>query len=283
MPKSNGAPGDSPKPPPAITSLTVSGFKSIVEEQTLAIRPLTLLAGANSSGKSSMMQPLLLLKQTLEAPFDPGPLLLDGPNVRFTAARQFRPSGSPRGQAVPFMVWLELSDGTGFIVTLLNHPNEPIALASNVITGFQKPIIIDTRIRVDDLVSFARPSLPDEILQRIKARRVATRLRVARHKFFLTTDQECHTDLLHLIMGYERFKLEVGEAIMGLIHVPGPWGNPERTCSVTAVAPAYRGTFDRHVASLIARWGGVAGPGRAGERRPEVARPDLEGRGEGDR
>src|ERR1019366_5928412 len=50
--------------------------------------PLTVLAGANSSGKSSIIQPLLLLKQTLEASYDPGPLLLTGPNVRFTSAEQ---------------------------------------------------------------------------------------------------------------------------------------------------------------------------------------------------
>ena len=35
------------------------------------------------------MQPLLMLKQTLEAPYDPGPLLLEGPNVQFTSAEQF--------------------------------------------------------------------------------------------------------------------------------------------------------------------------------------------------
>jgi len=72
----------------AITAITVRNYKSICQEQRLELRPLTLLAGANSSGKSSIMQPLLLLKQTLEAPFDPGPLLLDGPNVRFTSTEQ---------------------------------------------------------------------------------------------------------------------------------------------------------------------------------------------------
>ncbi len=45
-----------------ITRITVGGFKSINKEQSLEIRPLTILAGANSSGKSSIMQPLLLLK-----------------------------------------------------------------------------------------------------------------------------------------------------------------------------------------------------------------------------
>ncbi|MEW6742694.1 MAG: hypothetical protein AB1486_08030 [Planctomycetota bacterium] len=71
-----------------ISGVAVRGFKSIYAEQYLAITPLTILAGANSSGKSSFLQPLLLLKQTLESPADPGALLLDGPNVRFTTAEQ---------------------------------------------------------------------------------------------------------------------------------------------------------------------------------------------------
>ncbi len=50
-----------------ITEISVQGFKSLYEESRIEIRPLTILAGANSSGKSSIMQPLLLMKQTLEA------------------------------------------------------------------------------------------------------------------------------------------------------------------------------------------------------------------------
>lgn len=50
-----------------IIKISVSGYKSIYQEQTIEIAPLTLLAGANSSGKYSLLQPLLLLKQTLEA------------------------------------------------------------------------------------------------------------------------------------------------------------------------------------------------------------------------
>jgi hypothetical protein len=64
-----------------ITRIAVEGFKSIVNRQEIEIAPLTILAGANSSGKSSIMQPLLMLKQTLEAQYDPGPLLIYGPNV----------------------------------------------------------------------------------------------------------------------------------------------------------------------------------------------------------
>src|ERR1051325_644055 len=80
---------DSTTKPDGITRISVSVFKSIPDEQSIEVRPLTILAGANSSGKSSIMQPLLLLKQTLEASYDPGALRLDGPNVRFTSAEQF--------------------------------------------------------------------------------------------------------------------------------------------------------------------------------------------------
>ena len=72
-----------------ITSIEVAGFKSLGDRAKIEVRPLTILAGANSSGKSSIMQPLLMMKQTLEAPYDPGALLLDGPNVKFTSVDQF--------------------------------------------------------------------------------------------------------------------------------------------------------------------------------------------------
>ena len=79
-----------------ITAISVRGFKSLAKESRIEIRPLTILAGANSSGKSSIMQPLLLLKQTLEASYDPGPLLLNGPNAKFTAVDQIFSFGSKR-------------------------------------------------------------------------------------------------------------------------------------------------------------------------------------------
>ncbi len=66
----------------SISKIAISGFKSIYKEKEIEIKPLTILAGANSSGKSSIMQPLLLLKQTLDASADPGALLLDGPNTQ---------------------------------------------------------------------------------------------------------------------------------------------------------------------------------------------------------
>src|SRR5712692_1316995 len=102
QPQSNGG---------GITRITVGGFKSIVQEQSIEIKPLTILAGSNSTGKSSMMQPLLLLKQTLEASFDPGPLWLYGPNVKFTATEQLL-SRIARGHSLDsFQVGVRLNSG----------------------------------------------------------------------------------------------------------------------------------------------------------------------------
>lgn len=37
-----------------IRRIAIAGYKSLAEEQSIDVAPLTVLAGANSSGKSSM-------------------------------------------------------------------------------------------------------------------------------------------------------------------------------------------------------------------------------------
>jgi predicted ATPase len=44
----------------------LENFKAFANEQVIPIRPITLIYGANSSGKSSIIQSLLLLKQSLD-------------------------------------------------------------------------------------------------------------------------------------------------------------------------------------------------------------------------
>ena len=53
-----------------ITELSVQNFKSWENTGQLQIAPLTAFFGANSSGKSSIFQSLLMLKQTAERPPD---------------------------------------------------------------------------------------------------------------------------------------------------------------------------------------------------------------------
>ena len=53
-----------------ITELRAQNFKSWQDTGTLQLAPLTGLFGANSSGKTSILQVLLMLKQTVERPPD---------------------------------------------------------------------------------------------------------------------------------------------------------------------------------------------------------------------
>ena len=66
-----------------ITSMRLKNFKAFQDTGTIGIGPLTVLAGPNSGGKSSIMQSLLLLKQTLEGPSEVD-LNLDGRYLQFS-------------------------------------------------------------------------------------------------------------------------------------------------------------------------------------------------------
>ena len=61
-----------------ITNWKVSNFKSIREETELSLKPLTIIAGANSSGKSTFIQSLLLIAQTLAHKVSSRSVVLNG-------------------------------------------------------------------------------------------------------------------------------------------------------------------------------------------------------------
>lgn len=61
-----------------LTNLTLENFKAFQKLDDLKIKPITILCGANSSGKSSILQSILLLKQTLENLNPTQNLLLNG-------------------------------------------------------------------------------------------------------------------------------------------------------------------------------------------------------------
>ncbi len=70
-----------------IASIKLTNFKCF-EQQTLVTRPLTLLAGVNSSGKSTIIQALLLLRQSyLESLLPNIGLALNGKLVQMGTAK----------------------------------------------------------------------------------------------------------------------------------------------------------------------------------------------------
>ncbi|OEH86576.1 hypothetical protein BHU72_09960 [Desulfuribacillus stibiiarsenatis] len=68
-----------------IKNWTLRNFKSIYKETTLEFAPLTIFAGANSSGKSTIIQSILLTTQTLQNPVNSKAVILNGHIIRLGA------------------------------------------------------------------------------------------------------------------------------------------------------------------------------------------------------
>ncbi len=62
-------------------------FRSFEDTDWVEIKPLTIVLGSNNSGKSSLLAPLLLMKQTLDSPDIKIPLMLKGPLINAGAYR----------------------------------------------------------------------------------------------------------------------------------------------------------------------------------------------------
>jgi len=245
---------------PRLTQIMVRGFKSLRDQTTVEVRPLTILAGANSAGKSSIMQPLLLLKQTLEAPFDPGPLRLDGPNVRFTQSDQvFWLKGE---KARRFSVRLECSVPPSVEITFGSSPGESIGIVSQETSGGG----FDLQLRPDSEPTDLKTQIPESLFQALTESvenggrpRI---LRAVREKCFLQLADAREHDRAKR-SGGERFPVLpafdpvppwVSGALLGLLHLPGVRGNPERRYPCASVGAEFAGVFQDYTASTILSW-----------------------------
>jgi AAA domain, putative AbiEii toxin, Type IV TA system len=240
--------------PSAIAEIQVAGFKSISDEQRIEIRPLTILAGANSSGKSSMMQPVLLLKQTLQAPYDAGPLQLNGPNVKFTSADQLLSRIGKRHSSDLFQVGMRLSTGDHFHISFRKEHKMGFRIDQMEISGASGTYTFWPEMSPAEIVKtgitkgmdFSAEAAPGGFTQgQWEIRRV-----------------RCFLEPVWAAKGPHGIGFEAGgrpgaawEGIIPrVIHLPGLRGNPERTYPVTAVGPTYPGTFEKYTASVISQW-----------------------------
>ena len=235
----------------SIMKISISGFKSIAKECEIDIYPLTILAGANSSGKSSIMQPLLMLKQTLEAPYDPGPLLIDGPNVQFTSADQFLSTLVNKDKSYRFDIQIEtgISDSSYSVKTTFGKEEKEIEIVE----------MVTKRISGSDQTPSPHFTLypnmpPEEIKTQTNQDSMLKDLKkdkdfhvVKRTRCFLRLETEDGRGELNLTP-------ELTYNIVRGIHLPGLRGNPERTYKLTSTGPWYIGRFENYVASLIHEW-----------------------------
>jgi hypothetical protein len=241
--------------PDHISKIAVRGFKSIADEQQIELRPLTLLAGANSSGKSSIMQAVLLLKQTLEAPSDPGALLLDGPNVRFTSAEQLL-SQIPGGTRKPrFAVRIELSNGPRLKVVFKREKGVGFELEAMDYSEGAEKLHIDADMRPSDILKALPTSLKTIRAAMEQKTKESLHWSVRRERcFFSFWLSERRTQRSRISLAPLSPSAQLVPHLQGLIHLPGLRGNPRRTYAKSAVGPLFPGTIENYVASIIAQW-----------------------------
>ena len=206
----------------ALCNVILERFRVFRERTELDIGRLTLLAGANSSGKSSAMLPALLLKQTLDAPFDPGPLLLSGSHVAIASFDHLRSHGA-EGDVV---MGIETTAGRAIEMHFKRDRKREISVASMSSRGARGPSA--------DLVLGAewhgRP--------------------VGRVRFMLGTELKRRGGGV-TVPASAAAAVQVLEHIL---HVPGLRSPPLRDYPVTAVGDTFQGRFDFYVASLLVEW-----------------------------
>ena len=76
---------------------TLEHFKSVYERTTLPLAPLTIFAGPNSAGKSTVMQSLLLATQTIQNPVSSRTLVLNGHITKLGSFQDVLSNGIPKG------------------------------------------------------------------------------------------------------------------------------------------------------------------------------------------
>jgi len=89
-----------------LTKWTLQYFKSVFAKTTLEFAPLTIFTGANSSGKSTIIQSLLLTTQTLQNPVSSRAIILNGHIIRIGA---FNDIVSNKNENKSILVGFELS------------------------------------------------------------------------------------------------------------------------------------------------------------------------------
>ena len=239
-----------------ISKINVKNFKSI-QDAELDISPITILAGANSAGKSSIMQPILMMKQTLET-VHLDSLGWQGPNVFLSTPEQIIPRFSS-GTEKSFSVSIEnsyVSATSTFGVCSKKTGSSEILLqqSSYVLPQGEerKPYTFG---------AIGSKGHARKIMERVYSELL--RSPIPESVDFIVSSRRCFNAIVPNIedsqlvttSGFHPYRYILND-ILGIIHLPGLRGNPETVYSWTPLGalPHFPGTFPRYTASLIEHW-----------------------------
>jgi hypothetical protein len=192
------------------------------------------------------MQPLLLMKQTIESPYDPDTLLLNGANVQFTSSQQFKPAKILATEAQQFQIFISV-DNLDFRGNLDFQSNFRWSTEAGLFlhsqahdfhggTGIFQLEPDMTAAELQKIPEFADDPRPNT-------------LKVYRRRCFLGVTGAHGAILYELGVG------EITKILRSMIHVPGIRNNPERIYKTAATdGNTFTGLFENYVASVIDRW-----------------------------
>ena len=248
------APAPANRPPyMLIEEIRVQGYKSLVGA-TLHVRPLTLLAGTNSSGKSSIMQPLLLIKQTMEAPYQPaGALVLDGAHVQAETAGELV-SAIEKARPKFFSLGLNGKQVMGPISFKRNFDFAYKQNDSNFAFMHHKSTSISDKAREIYITPESTWAIIHSQLD--SDRQLLYNLEET------TGEVDVENGFLVFIIkdadGAIKSTLTatgvVENMLSSLMHIPGLRRKPERSYAATFFKEQIKGTFDAYAAGLISQW-----------------------------
>lgn len=238
----------------------------MADETKLEIRPLTIIAGANSSGKSSVMQPLLLLKQTLASPSDSESLQIAGPNVAFTNYKQMLYQCAGKKKAAKNI-------SIGFTLGLEKHSHKVNLSYSLTDAGLQLDRqVVETSSDKENStkIDLAPGNLSDSMLSDLPGhlQKLLHSLGEGQRARY-TFQAKPSRGLMELLLAHKEhggaryrmgnFMLAADEAtremLLNIIHIPGLRGNPERDYPLRKTkGPRFDGHFQDYVAGIIAHW-----------------------------
>ncbi len=242
--------------------LKVAGYKAIKNATEVRVAPLTIIAGTNSSGKSSFLQPFLMMKQTLDSAFDPGPLLLHGPNVRITDRSQMMSKGGRDRADTSFSAGLRVGNESREVTFTAGAAD--IEIAADVVRSDGRELRLTPKPNAAEMAAL-RNRFAKGAAMYLDAYKKFDKADAPNDWTVEIDRNRCFLDPGIVLLPTKRsMTLPLGEdmaddamwvhLLRGIIHVPGLRGNPERSYPRSAVGNTYPGTFETYVASVIDQW-----------------------------
>jgi hypothetical protein len=233
-----------------LTAITVEGFKSIGDRRSMPLSMLNVVAGVNSSGKSSFMQPLLLLKQTMEAPYDPGPLLINGPNVQFTELDQFFTKGL-KTSAQQLMLGLTYQDQSEFENHRGKDTQGNLVVLENVSRTSDEEVVVTPDSQSNVMSKWIEENYRNQLLRHFKGAVFIPQ----RDRCFIESAIKDPNGTIIKIGAIGGPAMNMTQNLgLNVLHVPGLRGQPDRRYQNSAVGDVFPGRMDSYVASIIADW-----------------------------